>query len=68
MMHGMNRDGVKIVLDRTGDYVCGACGQMLVGDLREVYGHVREGHGRLSFVLEECASGPGDCGGGEGFD
>ena len=68
IIHGMARPGVRIVLDRTDDYVCGACGLILAGDLLEVCGHVHDAHGGQSFVLEECAPGPGGCSGDEGFD
>ncbi|MCE2499202.1 MAG: hypothetical protein J4F28_09540 [Nitrosopumilaceae archaeon] len=65
MLRGMTRPGVKIVLDRTDDYTCGACEQILTGDLREVYGHVHEMHGRQSFVFVERASGDDDPGWGD---
>ena len=65
MVRNRMHPGVRIVLDRTDDYVCGACGLILVGDLREVCGHVHDAHGGQSFVLEECAPGPGGFSGGE---
>ena len=64
MLHGMNRDGVKIVLDRT-NYTCGACGLILMGDLREASEHASQEHGRQSFVFVERAPGGDDPGWGD---
>ncbi|MCE2499058.1 MAG: hypothetical protein J4F28_08790 [Nitrosopumilaceae archaeon] len=54
----LRRPAVTIGLE-PASYRCGACGLILMGDLREVSGHVYGEHGGTSFAFEGDAMGRG---------
>ncbi|MCE2498758.1 MAG: hypothetical protein J4F28_07220 [Nitrosopumilaceae archaeon] len=57
LLRDILRPGIRVKIDYAG-YTCGACGQSLTDDLREISDHMYRVHGRQSFVLDESPDMP----------